>query len=100
MVFKVALLILPPLLIPERTGSAISIIAPGLTTTPESIEVANVTTSDSCCSAKRIAFPNLAACPLEVHPKALTCLVIIPYLSIASSSSTSSKSISLVSMLK
>ena len=30
---------LPPLLIPALTGSWISIIAPGLTTTPESTEV-------------------------------------------------------------
>ena len=41
----VAELTLPPLLRPERTGSAISITAPGLTTTPESIEGANATTS-------------------------------------------------------
>ena len=47
----VAELTLPPLLRPERTGSAISITAPGLTTTPESIEVANETTSLSFCSA-------------------------------------------------
>ena len=41
----VAELTLPPLLTPERTGSAISITAPGLTTTPESIEVPKVTIS-------------------------------------------------------
>ena len=52
---------LPPLLTPERTGSDISITAPGLTTTPESIEVANVQTSLSLCSAKSIALANLRA---------------------------------------
>ena len=57
----VAELTLPPLLTPERTGSAISITAPGLTTTPESIEVPKVTISLSFCSANKIAFANLLA---------------------------------------
>ena len=51
----------PPLLAPALTGSLISITAPGLTTTPASIEVEKVTVSDSFCSAKRIARPNLCA---------------------------------------
>ena len=52
---------LPPLLTPALTGSCISIIAPGLTTTPESTEVLKATTSDSFCSANNIALPNLLA---------------------------------------
>ena len=46
----VAALIRPPLRSPALTGSAISIICPGLTTTPASIEVENVTTSRSTFS--------------------------------------------------
>ena len=57
----VAAAILPPLLKPERTGSAISITEPGLTIIPESTEVANETTSDSFCSANKIALANLLA---------------------------------------
>ena len=52
---------LPPHLTPALTGSWISIIAPGLTTTPESTEVLKATTSDSFCSANNIALPNLLA---------------------------------------
>ena len=52
---------LPPLLTPARTGSLISIIAPGLTTAPASTEVEKLTNSDSFCSANKIALPNLAA---------------------------------------
>ena len=51
----------PPLLAPALTGSFISITEPGLTTTPASKEVVNVTVSLSFCSAKRTARPNLAA---------------------------------------
>ena len=46
----VAALIRPPLRSPDLTGSAISIICPGLTITPASIEVENVTTSRSTFS--------------------------------------------------
>ena len=51
----------PPLLAPALTGSFISITEPGLTTTPASIEVVKLIVSDSFCSAKRTARPNLAA---------------------------------------
>ena len=91
---------LPPLLTPARTGSLISIIAPGLTTAPASIEVVKLTSSDSFCSANNIALPNLAACPLDVQAKALTCFVIIPNLLCAVVSSTISKSTSWLSILK
>ena len=81
---------LPPLLTPALTGSFISMIAAGLTTAPASIEVVKLTNSDSFCSANNIALPSLAACPLEVQPKALTCFVIIPNLLCAVVSSTTS----------
>ena len=60
-VVEAALFNLPPLLTPALTGSCISIIAPGLTTAPESMEVANATTSDSFSSANNIALPHLFA---------------------------------------
>ena len=83
----VAALTLPPLLTPERTGSAISITAPGLTTTPESIDVLNEQTSDSFCSEKSIAFANLRAWPRLVHANPFTCLIITPSFAIEAVSS-------------
>ena len=83
----VAAVTLPPLRTPERTGSAISITAPGLTTTPESIEVANATISLSFCSANKIAFANLLACPLYVQANPFTCLIITPNFAIEAVSS-------------
>ena len=53
--------IFPPLLKPLRTGSAICMIADGLTIIPLSIEVVKLTTSVSLASLKSIARPNLAA---------------------------------------
>ena len=85
---------LPPLLTPAHTGSCISITAPGLTTAPESIEVAKATTSLSFCSANNIALPNLLACPLEVQANAFICFTTVPILDIAVASSTTSKSTS------
>ena len=55
----VAVFIRPDRLAPLRTGSFTSITAPGLIVTPASTDVVNETTSDSFCSAKSIAFPNL-----------------------------------------
>ena len=69
---------LPPLLTPALTGSFISIIAPGLTTAPESIDVEKTTTSDSFCSANNTAFPNLLACPLDVQANAFICFTTVP----------------------
>ena len=92
--------ILPPLLTPLLTGSAISIIDDGLTIMPLSIEVVKLTTSVSLASLKSIARPNLAAWPLEVQAKAFTCFILEPILFIKLVSSTTSKSISFVSMLK
>ena len=60
-VVVVAAFTLPPLRTPALTGSFISITAPGLSITPLSIEVVNVITSLSFCSANKIALPNLAA---------------------------------------
>ena len=68
---------LPPLLTPALTGSFISIIAPGLTTAPESIDVENATTSDSFCSANNTALPNRLACPLDVQANALICFTTV-----------------------
>ena len=65
--------ILPPLLAPDLTGSFTSITEPGLTTIPASIEVVKLTTSLSFCSPNKIALPNLAAWPREVHANAFTC---------------------------
>ena len=96
----------PPVLAPDLTGSFISMTEPGLTTIPESIEVENVTVSLSLSSAKRIARPNLWAWPCEVHANAFTVLIALPNLfrlatsSALSESPTSSKSTSLVSILK
>ena len=78
----VAVLILPDLLSDALTGSATAITLPGLTIAPASIEVVNVTVSDSCSSLKTIAFANLRACFLEVHPNAFTVFLTIPYLAI------------------
>ena len=83
----VAAITLPPLRTPERTGSAISITAPGLTTTPESIEVPKVTISLSFCSANNIAFANLLAWPLLVQANAFTCFIITPNFAIEAVSS-------------
>ena len=49
----------PDRLAPLRTGSFTSITAPGLIVTPASTDVVKATTSDSFCSAKSIALPNL-----------------------------------------
>ena len=83
----VAELTLPPLRTPDLTGSAISITAPGRTTTPESIDVVKVQTSDSLFSEKTIAFANLLAWPRLVHANAFTCLITTPILEIKSASS-------------
>ena len=55
----VAVLILPDLLSPPRTGSFTEITEPGLTIAPASIDVVKLTTSDSFCSLNNIALPNL-----------------------------------------
>ena len=64
-VVEVTEAIFPPRLKPLLTGSATDIIAPGRTTIPLSKEVVKLITSDSFCSANKIAFPKRVACPLE-----------------------------------
>ena len=50
---------LPPRLTPARTGSLISITAPGRTKSPASNEVVKVQSSDSLPSENEIALANL-----------------------------------------
>ena len=60
-VVEVTLFNLPERLTPARTGSLILITAPGLHINPPSIDVVNVTSSDSFASENAIAFANLCA---------------------------------------
>ena len=96
----------PPLLAPARTGSFTSITEPGLTTTPASIEVLKVITSDCSSSANIIALPSLAAWLREVQANAFTFLIWVPNFcllvtsAVLSLSPTTSKSTSFESILK
>ena len=58
---KVTALTLPALLIPALTGSFIPTTAPGLMTTPLSMDTSKVTTSVSLFSDQIIVLPYLAA---------------------------------------
>ena len=100
MVVVVAELIRPPLLNPALTGSLTSITCPGLTTTPSPIPVVKLMVSVEFCSSNRINLPNLLAWFLDVQPKPVIFLWIIPYLFLAAVSSTVSKSGSILVISK
>ena len=84
----VALLIRPPLLTPDLTGSATFITAPTLTKVPASSVVVNVTTSPSFACVYKNHLPSLCAIPLEVTANALIFLTTNPNLACNAVSST------------
>ena len=80
----------PPRLTPARTGSLISMTWPGLTITPASIDAVNATISVSYFEEYRSHSPMRRACPLDVHAKASSSVLIIPYLAMLVMSSVTS----------